>query len=103
MILSHDALGCFGADAEHFEKEQKLIMKSPCGMKFSNLPILEFRNHVSQRGGFPQISASFFMRAANSRSFREAARNEVYGLSADMCAYYESNIFRVSLELWLAH
>lgn len=30
------------------------------GMKFSNLPILEFRNHVSQRGSFSQISTSFF-------------------------------------------
>lgn len=70
-------------------------------MKFSNLPILEFRNHVSQRGSFSQISTFFFFsfslvpkRQARAICFREY----FYGLSADICAYIMTAIYFLSSE-----
>jgi hypothetical protein len=93
-------------EAEHFEEKNAYNE----GMKFSNLPILEFRNHVSQRGSFSQISTFFFLssplcqKKARAISFREY----FYGLSADICAYYDRNIFSLprkhgSLKLFFYH
>lgn len=40
--------------------------KSPWGMKLSNLPILEFRNHVTQRGGFHKLQPLSFCALARA-------------------------------------